>query len=685
LSTIGEILGSLVSKAKEKITEFAEKIKEGAKSAVTKFIDFIKQLPSKVAYYLGYVIGKAVLFVTQFPAKAKEAGQKFITYLINFIKQLPGKVATFLSNVITKVANFATNFVNHARTAGLNFLQKLITGISQAPAKIAAMATSMLNAIKSLPSKFLSMGKNIVDGVINGIKDKVSSAIGAVKDFAGNIVSGFKDALGIASPSKVAKKQIGEQIANGVIAGIDAKVKAGKIKAKKYSESLITAAESKLDALETYNKISTKKEAAYWKTILKKMKKGTSDYLTVYKKYIQSIEDANSEAYSNAETKLSNYKVYYDTSYKYEMDYWNKVRKQFKKGTQERIDADEKYLEAKQNYYDAIKELDEQYLEDQQEIYDTLKDDIQDLMDAYNDALESRTNAIMDSFKLFDSYTQKDAVTAQTLIENLQSQEEAMQLYTDNLNALYARELPEDFLESIKDMGVDATQNIIALNSMTDEELSNYVLRWQELNKQAKEQATVDLSGLREETVTQIEELTKTADDKLAELSETYEKNLEDLGTTAKKAAATAGTNTTKALAKAVKSGTSEVVANVKTLKELMLKQLNAIDTKVQSIASGLQESISSMVELQELKDAQAASSSDSYSGSHANGLDYVPYDGYIARLHKGEAVLTAEENRNKSSVSEGNSFYFYGTPPLDEKETARQMKLAQQQLAMGF
>ncbi|NLU52382.1 MAG: hypothetical protein GXX10_05920 [Clostridiaceae bacterium] len=33
-------------------------------------------------------------------------------------------------------------------------------------------------------------------------------------------------------------------------------------------------------------------------------------------------------------------------------------------------------------------------------------------------------------------------------------------------------------------------------------------------------------------------------------------------------------------------------------------------------------------------------------SGSHANGLDYVPYDGYIAELHRGERVLTAEENR---------------------------------------
>ena len=38
--------------------------------------------------------------------------------------------------------------------------------------------------------------------------------------------------------------------------------------------------------------------------------------------------------------------------------------------------------------------------------------------------------------------------------------------------------------------------------------------------------------------------------------------------------------------------------------------------------------------------------------GSHANGLAYVPYDGYIAELHKGERVLTASENAQmKESV----------------------------------
>lgn len=32
--------------------------------------------------------------------------------------------------------------------------------------------------------------------------------------------------------------------------------------------------------------------------------------------------------------------------------------------------------------------------------------------------------------------------------------------------------------------------------------------------------------------------------------------------------------------------------------------------------------------------------------GSHATGLDHVPFDGYLAELHEGEGILTAEENR---------------------------------------
>lgn len=53
--------------------------------------------------------------------------------------------------------------------------------------------------------------------------------------------------------------------------------------------------------------------------------------------------------------------------------------------------------------------------------------------------------------------------------------------------------------------------------------------------------------------------------------------------------------------------------------------------------------------------------SAGSYDGSHAGGLDRVPFDGYIAQLHKDETVLTAQEAKawragKTSSGSNGNT-----------------------------
>lgn len=51
---------------------------------------------------------------------------------------------------------------------------------------------------------------------------------------------------------------------------------------------------------------------------------------------------------------------------------------------------------------------------------------------------------------------------------------------------------------------------------------------------------------------------------------------------------------------------------------------------------------------------------------SAANGLDYVPYDGYLVKTHKGEGILTAEENKERRSGrdrgrrSDGNTYNFY-------------------------
>ncbi|WP_298833944.1 hypothetical protein [uncultured Planococcus sp.] len=61
--------------------------------------------------------------------------------------------------------------------------------------------------------------------------------------------------------------------------------------------------------------------------------------------------------------------------------------------------------------------------------------------------------------------------------------------------------------------------------------------------------------------------------------------------------------------------------------------------------------------------------------GSHYNGLDRVPYNGYTARLHKGERVMTAAENK---AYSGGGSnvvnltVHYNGGQKLDEQEMSR-------------
>lgn len=75
------------------------------------------------------------------------------------------------------------------------------------------------------------------------------------------------------------------------------------------------------------------------------------------------------------------------------------------------------------------------------------------------------------------------------------------------------------------------------------------------------------------------------------------------------------------------------------------------------------------------------------FNGSHANGLTYVPYNGYIAQLHEGERVLTKQEardyNNDKGSSGGGDIYNFYNTKP-DPYEYSRQMRIAKIKQSMN-
>lgn len=121
----------------------------------------------------------------------------------------------------------------------------------------------------------------------------------------------------------------------------------------------------------------------------------------------------------------------------------------------------------------------------------------------------------------------------------------------------------------------------------------------------------------------------------------------------------------------------------IKSVGNSILVWVSGFASSIKSFISGIIEGFNNVV----VSANSAKSAAASVKGRHANGLDYVPYNGYIAELHKGERVLTAQENKEYNEGRRGqggDTFNFYNTKP-DAYEYARQMKRAKKELLYGI
>lgn len=170
---------------------------------ISNVVTFFSQLPGQIWNWLVNAYNNVVSWGSNMFSKAIEVGSNFISNIITWIQQLPGRFSTWLNDTISKVGSFASNLGSRALQAGQN------------------MVNNIVNAVKNLPSKMKEIGKNIVEGVWNGITGMGSWISSKVSGFFSGIVDGAKKALGIHSPSRVFKDQVGKYIAEGVGVGIE--------------------------------------------------------------------------------------------------------------------------------------------------------------------------------------------------------------------------------------------------------------------------------------------------------------------------------------------------------------------------------------------------------------------------------------------------------------------------------
>lgn len=127
--------------------------------------------------------------------------------------------------------------------------------------------------------------------------------------------------------------------------------------------------------------------------------------------------------------------------------------------------------------------------------------------------------------------------------------------------------------------------------------------------------------------------------------------------------------NVCKELWATIKNG---AVAMWTGIKEAFTNGIEKIKELWNKLKEFLKNPIKGVVNLFKKTDEDGDGGGEYVDGSHARGLSRVPFDGYIARLHKNERVLTAEENRqyiSGGSKTTSNVFKFYiTTNELDDE-----------------
>lgn len=398
--------------------------------------------------------------------------------------------------------------------------------VSQAKKNASSFASGVVTEVGKIPGKTVSIGINLVKGLWNGISNMQSWVISKVRGFGNSVLTGLKNFFGIHSPSKVMEEQIGKNLALGVANGITKHKKHAKKSASEMGSEIVKAAKKKLDTYKTYHKMSLKQET----------------------------------------------------------EYWDNVRKQIKKGTSARTEADKKYLADKKSLNSQLTKAQKEYAKSEKQINADLKKEIKNLTNEYKNAVKERKDSLLSSFSLFESYDAGDTVSKSDLLVGMQTQVEALNEWERQIATLKSRLGNTELFKTIQEMGVSGLQQVKAINSMTEEELKRYTALYKERQTSAKDEATTELKDTKKSTDDKIAKANKQAQEKLTKAQKTYTNACKKLGVTGaaavKKTVDGAEKPLTKSLAKIQKNTKKTISTAVSTTKKGATQLKRAMDFK---------------------------------------------------------------------------------------------------------
>ena len=147
-------------------------------------------------------------------------GSAVISLIKSGLQGLGSSIVTALRTIGSNALNAfkSISWGNVGRTV-INLIKSAISGAASGVVNaLRNVGSSAMSAFKSI--SWSSLGSNIISGITNGIKNGASAIKNAAKSAASAALSAAKSLLGIHSPSRVFRDEVGKNISLGMAEGI---------------------------------------------------------------------------------------------------------------------------------------------------------------------------------------------------------------------------------------------------------------------------------------------------------------------------------------------------------------------------------------------------------------------------------------------------------------------------------
>lgn len=175
----------------------------------------------------GDIISKLLAFLMQNLPKLQEMGMTFTLKMATGLLQNMPQIITAITQLISKLLATIAQNLPQMLQKGIELVGKLAAGLIQAiPDAVAAifdLNEGMVRIFRNFD--WLSLGRDIINGVIAGLNAAGSALWDAITNIARGAFDSVKRFFGIGSPSKLMRDEIGKFIPSGIAVGIEDNMK----------------------------------------------------------------------------------------------------------------------------------------------------------------------------------------------------------------------------------------------------------------------------------------------------------------------------------------------------------------------------------------------------------------------------------------------------------------------------